>query len=65
MQAWRWPPASKPPLVSRAADPSQHPSHSPKVMYTEYQDNLEVANEQLDGMRNKLLTEEIKKGGGK
>lgn len=32
-------------------------------MYSEYQNNLEVANEQLDQLRNQLLTEEIEKQG--
>jgi hypothetical protein len=34
-----------------------------KVLYSEYQNNLEVANEQLDQLRNQLLTEEIQKKG--
>jgi hypothetical protein len=33
------------------------------VLYTEYASNLDEANNQLDEMRNKLLTEEIKKKG--
>lgn len=33
------------------------------VMYSEYQNDLEVVNEQLDQIRNQLLTEEIGKKG--
>jgi hypothetical protein len=32
-------------------------------MYSEYSNNLEVANEQLDALRNQMLTEQIKKRG--
>jgi hypothetical protein len=32
-------------------------------MYSEYENNLEVANEQLDQLRNELLTEDIKAKG--
>lgn len=39
------------------------PTHT-QVLYTEYQNNLEVSNEQLDQLRNQLLSEGIKKKGG-
>lgn len=34
-------------------------------MFSEYENNLEVANEQLDALRNQLLTEDIRSKGGK
>ena len=34
-----------------------------QVLFSEYENNLEVANEQLDTLRNQLLTEEIQKKG--
>ena len=34
-----------------------------QVLFSEYEHNLEVANEQLDTLRNQLLTEEIQKKG--
>ena len=48
----------------------RHAEHTPmyfpcllQVLFSEYENNLEVANEQLDTLRNQLLTEEIQKKG--
>ncbi|KIZ05227.1 hypothetical protein MNEG_2729 [Monoraphidium neglectum] len=44
-------------------DPEFLDAVADEVLYSEYQNNLEVANEQLDQLRNQLLTEEIQKKG--
>lgn len=44
-------------------DPEFLDAVADEVMYSEYENNMEVANEQLDQLRNQLLTEDIKKKG--
>lgn len=46
-------------------DPEFLDAVADEVLFTEYENNLESANEQLDALRNQLLTDEIKKSGGK